>query len=177
MLPFESRKHMELSLKSSTSVKYTLVQIVLHWLIAFLIIAQYATSGAIVRMNQSHTLGHVSGDWDDILHKLHMRVGLLVLTLMCGRLLLRLWQGVPNPLYNTALWTTKAARLAHWAFYGLVIAQGMTGAIASYIWFPVAIVHLLLFKLLLAVIVLHIGAALWHHFKLRDETLVRILKP
>jgi len=162
---------------NKVSAKYSLIQILLHWLIAALILAQYATSGAIVRMNQSHTLGHASGDWDDILHKLHMRVGLLVLVLMGGRLLLRLWQGTPSQIGNPELWTTKAARLAHWAFYGLVIAQGLTGAIASYFWFPIAIVHQTLFKLMLVMIAIHIAAAIWHHFKLGDATLTRMLKP
>eukprot|EP01037_Dinobryon_pediforme_P010675 gene10675-10748_t len=156
---------------------YSLAQIGLHWLIAALILAQYATSGAIFRMNQHHTLGHASGDWDDILHKLHMRLGLLLLLLMGGRLILRLWHRAPRPLGNPAFWTTKAARLAHWAFYGLVIAQGLTGAITSYVWFPMATLHIVLFKLLLVVITIHIAAALWHHFMLKDATLIRILKP
>ncbi len=168
---------MPLLKKTSAPERYSFAQIVLHWLVAALILVQYATSGAIVRMNQTHTLGHTMGDWDDILHKVHMRVGLVILLLMGGRLLLRLLLGAPLQIGNPTLWTTKAARLAHWAFYALVFAQGVTGATASYFWFPIAPVHQALFKLMLLVITVHIAAATWHHFKLGDATLKRMLKP
>ena len=163
--------------KMTEPANYSLTQIFLHWLIAALILAQYLTSGAIVRMNKTHTLGHSMGDWDDILHKLHMRVGLLILLLMGGRLLLRLLQGVPLQIGNPVLWTTKAARFVHWAFYALVIAQSVTGAVASYFWFPIAPLHQALFKLMLVTIIIHVAAATWHHFKLGDATLKRMLKP
>jgi len=36
-------------------------------------------------------------------------------------------------------------------------------------------VHFSLFVALCVLLLLHIGAALWHHFAKRDETLVRML--
>jgi cytochrome b561 len=38
-------------------------------------------------------------------------------------------------------------------------------------------IHELIGNAMIVLIVLHAGAALWHHFKLRDNTLLRMLRP
>ena len=64
------------------------------------------------------------------------------------------------------------ARLAqgvHAVFYAVLIAEGITGAVASYYWWPISAVHVILFDILLALVRIHVVAALWHQFIRKDE--------
>jgi hypothetical protein len=67
----------------------------LFWLVASLVLAQYATSGAIVRTFSNRLVGQRPSSTDLVLHTLHNRVG--IGALMPGRLALRLWAGAPAP--------------------------------------------------------------------------------
>ena len=146
---------------SSGPNTYNRTQIGLHWLVAALVLEQYATSGAITRTHQMRTIGQPISASDLTLHMLHNRLGLLIVTLMGLRLLVRWWRGAPAPLPDQGTLVAKLANAAHWAFYVLLIAQGLTGAIATYFWWPISAVHVLLFKVFLVLLVVHIGAALW----------------
>ena len=55
------------------------------------------------------------------------------------------------------------ARTAHWGFYVVLISQGITGAIATYFWWPISAVRVFLFKILLGLL----G---------RDDTLMRMFR-
>jgi cytochrome b561 len=95
---------------------------------------------------------------------------------MALRLIARLWSGVPAPVTEPDAWTTRIAGAAHWAFYAILIAQGITGAIATYFWWPMSVVHVLLFQMLAALLVIHVAAALWHELVRRDDTLRRMFR-
>jgi cytochrome b561 len=167
---------MRLTPLSSRPARYSWTQIGLHWLVAALVLAQYATSGAIVRTHQMRPLGQQANPTDLFLHTVHNRVGLLIVVAMALRLAVRLWRGAPAPLTDPDGWTARLARTAHWAFYAILIAQGITGAIATYFWWPISAVHVFLFKILLGLLGVHIAAALWHGFVRRDDTLMRMFR-
>jgi cytochrome b561 len=60
--------------------------------------------------------------------------------------------------------------------YLILFAQATTGAIASYLFWPVSVVHGVLSKVLLGLIVLHaLAATSWHFFIERDGVMERML--
>ena len=153
---------------------YARAQIVLHWLVAALAAAQYASSGAILRTHAIHMIGQRQDPTDLLLHSLHIKLGLGLTAAMVGRLLLRLWAGAPRPGEGGPAWATRTAQLVHAAFYAVLIFEGLTGAVASYIWWPISQVHVILFKVLLGLVAVHVAAVVWHVLVLRDATLGRM---
>jgi len=154
---------------------YHWCQIALHWLVALLVAAQYATGGSIERTHHAVAHGLEAKPSDLFLHKIHNRTGLIILGLMLVRLAMRLMIGVPDPPGPKSDWRVRLARMVHLSFYAILIGQASTGAIASYFFWPVSVVHVALSKILLALIMLHASAALWHFFVLRDGAVERIL--
>lgn len=159
-------------------VSYTRTQIALHWVVASLVVAQYATTGAIVRTHSIHLIGHRRSATDLVLNTLHNRVGLAIVALMLGRLALRLWVGAPLPGDAVRGLAARLAQSVHFAFYAVLIAEGVTGAVATYFWWPISAAHVILFKVLLALVTIHVAAALWHAFVRKDAVISRMgLKP
>jgi cytochrome b561 len=164
-----------MSLTKRASHAYHWCQITLHWLVALLVAAQYATGGSIERTHHAAAHGHEVNSFDLILHKIHNRTGLIILGLMLVRLAMRLSIGVPDQLGPRSDWRVRVARAAHLSFYVILIAQASTGAIASYFFWPIGVVHVALSKVLLALVALHACAALWHFFIVRDGAMERML--
>ena len=167
------------------SATYSRVARALHWIMALLIIA-----------NLIGGLAHDAlGDWVMPLHK---STGLLVLALALFRLGWRI--GHPAPPYpaTMAAWEKLVAAVTHVILYAMMILIPLTGWIMSsagrwpldfYGLFPVpkfavskgdAIVgishegHELLAYAMIALLVLHVAAALRHHFILKDDVLRRM---
>jgi len=161
----------------------------LHWSIVLLILPQYFLAEA------AHEL-------PDGLEKLqiytwHKSIGMLVLLLVLVRIGWKVMnRGTPRPL--GAPWQRKAAAAGHGLLYLLILAQPISGWLMSsaanypvtlFDWFqfPALIgenhdlhetledVHEVLFFTLLAVAVVHVVAALYHHFMLKDSVLRRML--
>ncbi len=147
------------------SAAYSRVQVALHWLVAALVVEQYGTSGAIVRTHTMHMIGQRQNPADLVLHTMHNRLGLLLTAAMVVRLAYRLWAGAPVPATDSAAgaWAPRVASLVHVAFYAVLICEGVAGAVASYLWWPMSVVHVTLFKGLLALVAVHVAAVLWHH--------------
>lgn len=162
--------------RQSSRAGYSVIQIGLHWLIAALVVLQYATSGAIVRTHSVHLIGQHPSPTDLLLHTLHNRAGLAMIALMGLRLAYRLSIGVPA-LHGAGGLTAHVARLVHGAFYVVLITEGVTGAIATYFWWPIIFAHVIMFKILLGLIVLHVAAVLWHQLVRRDAVIERMLIP
>ena len=105
----------------------------------------------------------------------------------------------PPPLpADLAAWTRSAAALVHWSFYGLLLALPVSGWMLSsnparlnpMSWFGLFLIpplpisgavarlgheaHGVLGYALIALIILHVAAALRHHFLLHDTVLGRM---
>ena len=127
----------------------------------------------------------------------HKTAGLILLAVLIARLI---WHRISPP--PTALpgpgWQHAAARWSHRALYLLMAAIPLTGWIASaasgldVMLFgtlalpPIApasepletagfAAHAVLARALMALVALHVVAALWHHWRLRDATLRRMI--
>ncbi len=162
----------------------------LHWIIVVLIIVQY-------------TLAQVAEDLPLGLQKLqvlarHKSVGLTILGMAILRLLWRWANPTPELPGTLKPWEKKVATLTHFALYLLLFAMPVTGWLMSSAanfpvsWFGVLTlpdlvepsrdlqrtlheVHETLFKFLVALAVLHVAAALKHHFVLKDDVLRRMV--
>ena len=174
----------------SSPTRYGAVAQAFHWLIAALVATQF-------------TLAYLADDLPIGAHKLallarHKSFGMTVLMLAILRLLWRLKNPPPElPDHMTPL-ERKLARATHIAFYVLLFAMPMTGWLMSSAknysvsWFglftwPNLIpqnetaftilrnTHDLMSWALFVIAVLHILAALKHHFWNKDDVLLRML--
>jgi len=161
-----------------------------HWLLAVLILAQVA-------------LGLSAKGWRLSPTKLdlfvwHKSLGIVILVLVALRLAWRLANPVPEYPGAMPAWERFAARFAHFLLYLLMLAMPFSGWIiqsASDVPFrifwqlplPALVgpseatadlakgVHFWLFVTIGVVLAGHVGAALRHHFVLRDDVLRRML--
>lgn len=175
------------------NLRYTRIAIGLHWLMAVLIIAQL-TTGLAIGFNW---IDRASGF---PLMPVHKSLGLTIFTLAVLRLVWRLVHKPPPYPRDLTKFEKAAARLSHWAFYFFMLAVPLTGWTISSMgdrplqWFgifnwpklPVENLssaagdnadrmHIYMAYALLALLILHIVAALKHHFIDRNTVLVRML--
>ncbi len=129
----------------------------------------------------------------------HKWVGLVVLVLTIGRLLCR-WRHPPPPLPGTVVrWEAALAPIAHWVLLMLLIAMPISGwfmssaAGVSVVWFGLLplpdlvprdpalfeglkTAHYVLSRLLIVMLILHIGAVV-HHDVVRRDGIFRRMWP
>jgi cytochrome b561 len=169
--------------------RYSPLAQLFHWVIAALIVVQFT----LARLAEPLPLG---------VHKLailarHKSFGMTILMLAVLRLLWRLWHPAPPLPPGMTRFERVAARGTHIAFYILLFAMPLTGWMMSSAknysvsWFGLftwpnligksepafallRTTHDTLSDVLFAVAVLHILAALKHHFWDKDDVLLRM---
>ncbi len=162
----------------------------LHWVVAVLVLAQICLGWAAVSWRLSPTKLD--------LFVWHKSIGMLILLLMLMRLVWRSVNVAPSLPAGMVPLERLAARLSHLLLYMLLFLMPLTGWIISsaanipfrIFWLvplpaivqpdkvladEVGRVHLALFIVLSLLLVVHIGAALRHHFVKRDDVLKRML--
>ena len=163
--------------------RFTLPAILLHWLIAILIVGAFALGVTMVDIPGITPKKLKYFSW-------HKWAGVTVLALACARLLWRLGHKAPAYPNSMQPWQQKAAHGLHGLLYVLMFSSRAAGVPVVYfgvIPLPVLIepnpeltpllkqVHYVLDMTLLACVVLHVLAALKHHFVDRDGVLKRML--
>ena len=149
-------------------------QIVLHWVVALLVLAQYLFNGPIVEAWDA--LGRGMEVSPDPLVMGHVFGGIAILLLVIWRLRLRAVRPAPAPLGDRPV-LHRVAALTHAALYGVLALLVLSGGMAWFVGFgPAAGVHGALRAVLLLLILLHVVGALWHAFVLRDGTMRRITR-
>lgn len=129
--------------------------------------------------------------------EVHKSLGMTLLMLSVLRVVVRLATTVPPETSLLAPLVRLAARLNHWALYGLLFAMPVTGYMfssaggyslryfGSFSWPRLfagdkavahagEVAHGLLAYLVYAAVALHIGATLWHVLVKKDATLARM---
>ena len=166
-----------MSRSSTAPGAYTRVAVLLHWIVAALVLAQ-ASWGWWMQGIAKQPPG-VRAD----AFNLHKSVGLVILALMLVRLAWRLTHP-PPPLDGLPRWQAVAARATHRLFYAALLVMPLSGYLGSVFsgypvrWFGVRLpawgwsdpaikdlmsgIHLATSLVLVAAIVLHVGAALRH---------------
>jgi cytochrome b561 len=178
---------------ANTDQRYGAAAIALHWLMAALISALVALGIYMVR------LPDVGFDIKKIaLILIHKEIGIVVLALAAARLAWRQLNPLPRLVETLPEWQKVTAIFVHLCFYALMVTLPVTGwVMSSASGIPVSLLGLFtlpdfvphsetLFGWLRQVhdwlgygmamlICLHAGAALRHHFLLRDQTLRKML--
>lgn len=173
-----------------TAAGYTSTAKWLHWLILALLIAQFVIAWIMPNIGRNTPV--------TTLIRLHFTIGVVILAVAIVRLTWRATHGEPAPLDGVPPWQVRSARVVHWALYLLLLVVPILGWInASWRGRPVALFGLELPKLIatrapgwqwtgdmhgllanylmLALVGLHVVAALYHHFIRRDGVLQRML--
>ncbi|NML44357.1 cytochrome b [Ramlibacter sp. G-1-2-2] len=180
------------SLRNSES-RYGVLPMLLHWGMALLIIGLAALGLYMV------SLPDAGYDREKItLIVVHKAFGMLALALVALRLAWRLVDMLPRGVEGAPIWQQVAAHVMHLLLYALMLAVPLTGWIMSSMggyplsffgWFEVPDVvaenealfpffielHAWLAWTLVALVAVHVVAALRHHFVIRDASLRRML--
>lgn len=175
----------------NTSTRYGTLPIAMHWLMVLLIVGVYAsinlhdlaTEGSVLRAN---------------LKTLHFLLGISVLGLVVARLAARWSSGrVPQIEPEIPVWQHRLAEITHVTLYLFMIGMPLLGwAAISAKGAPIALfglhvpaligpdkglydslkdIHATIATIGYYLIGLHAAAALFHHYVMRDTTLVHML--
>jgi cytochrome b561 len=169
--------------------RYTRMAIVLHWLIALLVIGQFAWGWWMLGIPKQPVGPRVDA------FNLHKSIGMTILALMLVRLGWRLGHR-PPPLPPMASWQAAAARTTHWVLYAALVVQPLCGYLGSeFSGYPVKYfgmtlptwagknvalkdflsgVHLATSWVIAGAVLLHVGGALKHAVIERDGLLARM---
>lgn len=154
---------------------FPLAHRLMHWMVLVLCLIQVPTAWAIQRTHMVHLLMKPR-PIDLFLHQVHSWSGWAILGLVLAQLVLRFTYGRPAPVPGLSPLERMIAAAMHAALYAVLIALPVTGTIATYLTFGIAPVHSLLSWTLLVLVLLHAGAALWHHFWRHDQVLRRMIR-
>jgi cytochrome b561 len=179
----------------NNSSGYGLAAIVLHWAIAALFIGQ-ALLGLVMTSIENQRRAFDLIQW-------HKSFGFLILALLIARIAWRLANPAPDHVATMPEWERKAASLMHVVLYLVLLALTFSGwalvstsmlgipTFAFYLFvipnLPLdasesagnlwASAHEFLAYTAMALVALHVLAALRHHFLLRDDVLKRMVFP
>lgn len=172
---------------------YNLPARVLHWLVLGLLTvqvigAQIMPEGEDEGVQSAPAVGSLV-DW-------HMSLGVLIGLVVLVRLAWRATWTAPALAEALPAWQEKAAHITHRTLYGLLLAiplagwawasaNGWTVTLFHTLSLPALLpkgtlpdllgdLHALMANLILAVVGLHVAAALWHQYVLRDNLLGRM---
>lgn len=179
----------------NTKTRYGWAAIILHWLIGLIFIGQFVLGWTMVRIASQRTSFE--------LIQLHKSLGFLLLGLVLIRIGWRLGNASPDLPEEVGPVERRAAPAVHLALYAAQLAVPLSGWVlvsVSVLEIPSVPFNLFVMPHLplqvseqaenfwifghkwlayagIALVVLHILAALRHHFWLRDVVLVRMISP
>lgn len=170
--------------------RYSYPQIVLHWLVFVLVVLTYTTMDIKDAFAKGSSVR-------ELLTLTHYSLGFCVLFLMCVRLFVRAMYVTPGTKPAPPRWQHCLSVITHAVVYLLFIGLPVLGILSQYYgghdWtmFNISMPKSYLADLPLQkqlktlhewlanagyyLIGLHAFAALWHHYRRRDNTLIRML--
>ncbi|HSC22083.1 MAG TPA: cytochrome b [Casimicrobiaceae bacterium] len=170
------------------AIRYTRTAVVLHWLVAAIVFGQFAFGWLMQQIPKSPP-----GMRADAFN-VHKSIGLCLLALMLVRLGWRIAHPAP-PLPAMPRWQARAAKVNHAALYAALIVMPLAGYLGSVWsgypvkWFGITLpawggsvpwlkslmsaVHLTTSFVLVTLVAVHVGAALWHAAR-RDGVVARM---
>jgi cytochrome b561 len=165
-----------------------------HWWTVALLAVQVPLGLYMVYRGAATNFDALTGGLYDV----HKTLGLVILALVVARLLYRLIHGAPTDEPTIAWWQKAASHVTHWSLYALLILVPLVGWLGISLYgardvFGIATIpplaaqnseaadtvlmlHKVLALLTVAVIAMHVGAAVvLHHFIRGDGVLARML--
>lgn len=180
----------EEAVMNDNSFRYGGVARLLHWLTAVLVLAMVPAGFIMIRVGP--------GTLQNSLFDFHRSAGVVLMVLTLVRLFWRL-RHPPQPLpASVPIWQRRAAEAVHAGLYGFLLINPLIGWLATSAYGATIKVfglfslppltgqdrdlatslfglHMVLGLALTGLVLLHVAAALHHHFILRDGTLRRML--
>jgi cytochrome b561 len=177
---------------TNTKHNWGWVSICLHWITAILILGLAAIGLYMTELPNTPSKIQI--------YALHKSFGITVLILTIARLLWRQLTVVPEDIGNTPHYQAVIAKIVHYAMYALLFLMPLSGWLYNSAsgyplrWFNLISLpklftgfnpgiknfalatHETLFYVLASLLLVHAGAALWHHYVIRDNTLKRMLR-
>lgn len=151
---------------------YARIQIILHWVIALLIAGQYLLHSGIEAAWQARLDGSLP---NEPFPNPHAIVGMVILALSLWRVGLRLRRGAPALPAEEPQALKRVATVTHVAFYAILIAMPVSGALAWVAGLEVpADAHEVAAKILLALIALHVAGAVFQQRVLKTDVMARM---
>ena len=162
---------------SNRPASYSVTQILIHWIVAFLVISQLVFSEGMEDAYHAFTKGKELSTADVISANTHVIIGFAILALAAIRLIIRAVRGVPGAPEGQSgpkVWIATATQ----AFLYLVIfVMPITGALA---WFggyvTMAEIHAYAKPLIVLAVLVHLGGALMQHYVAKTDVLVRMMR-
>jgi cytochrome b561 len=169
----------------STAGRYGAIVVSIHWLSALLIVILIASG-----FRAANTVDPAA---KAAILRVHVPIAIAVLALTIVRI--GWWWGFdrkPNPVAGTPRWQELTAQVVHVLFYIIILGMiasgigmmalsgaapmifGGEGALPDFWKYPPRLPHGIGARALFALLVLHAGAALYHHFVRRDGLLWRM---
>lgn len=162
----------------------------LHWLVAACVLTTAPVAIAMGRVGEGPT--------QDMLYNFHKSLGVLILVLMILRLINRFAVGAPIADPGIERWQKAVSSAVHGSLYVLLVAMPIVGYFANSAYgaptpffglfeLPQIVaknedlatqlftIHRLAGFLLILLVLMHVGAALFHYFIRRDTVLQRML--
>jgi len=181
---------MQTSSVAAPAPRYGKAARTLHWTIAALLLVQYISAVVMPHIGRKTPMSTSIN--------LHFSIGVIIVGIMAVRLMQRWRDPVPLDAAHAPPWELKLARATHLAFYFLLLLVPFLGwASASAHDLPVSLfgviplpalappkarwaltagdVHTWAMWGMLALVALHVAAALYHYFVRRDRVLQSML--
>lgn len=169
----------------SSSSRYGMVAVTLHWLSAILILILIASGFRAAGMEDAVAKASVL--------KLHIPLGAAILFLTLVRVGWWVWADKKPASISMPIWQDRSARAVHLLFYivifgmaasgigmialsgaGPIVFDGDASALPDFREYPPRIPHGIGARAILALFVVHVGAALYHHIFKKDGLLRRM---
>ncbi len=157
---------------ATSPASYSSLQITLHWAVVVLVAFQFIAHDGI----EDAWEGRAVSSQGFTLAYLHIISGIVIFILASLRVFLRATRGVPPPPTDEPRLLHYVAEAVHASIYLCLFVMPITGAAAWFLdWDWAADAHALLQIGLLGAIGLHVAGALFQHFILRSNVLMRML--
>ena len=170
----------------STNAKYGTVAVAIHWLSAIAIFALLGSGFRAASLTES--MGKAS------VLSVHVTLGVLLLTLTLARVAWWIFADrKPSQSATGPGWQIASAKLAHVLFYVVIFGMaasgigmmllsgaaavlfgGAEGVLPNFWDYAPRVPHGIGARAMVALLVLHVGAALYHHFILKDGLIRRM---
>ena len=161
----------------SKPARWTSTNILIHWTIVGLLACQAVTQLGISEFHRGTEAGVPPGAAASALGIAHMIVGSAIFLLMVWRMADLQRHGRPPHPPGEPGWSKALATANHWAFYGILLAMPIAGALAFFLdlnW--LGEIHGWAGVLLVPLIALHIAGALAHKYWFKTSALQRKLR-
>jgi cytochrome b561 len=153
------------------------LQIALHWATALLVISIWVLHDGMVNTWRALRNGQTPDATDALIAQYHVWGGMAVLVFALWRLYLRFARGVPEAPPSENAFLKFIASATHVLLYGLLLYLPITGILGYYLGVDEANeLHELAKLPVILLVTLHVAAALYHHFILKTDVLLRMFR-